>query len=73
MSWERKLLHCGPGADRKDLLAYYLFISVLHLWLPRGSADAQSQTAGCCGQLDTAAKWTDKLLEARIFSLKVFT
>lgn len=45
MSWEHKLLHCGPGADRKDLLAHYLFISVLHLWLPRGSADAQSQAA----------------------------
>lgn len=52
MSWERKLLHCGPRADLRDLLAHYLFISVLHHWLPRGSDHAWSLTAqaACGGQ-----------------------
>lgn len=52
MSWERKLLHCGPRADRRDLLAHYLFISVLHHWLPRGSDHAWTLTAqaACGGQ-----------------------
>lgn len=52
MSWERKLLHCGPRADLGDLLAHYLFISVLHHWLPRGSDNAWSLTAqaACGGQ-----------------------
>lgn len=52
MSWERKLLHCGPRADLGDLLAHYLFISVLHHWLPRGSDHAWSLTAqaACGGQ-----------------------
>lgn len=52
MSWERKLLHCGPYADRRDLLAHYLFISVLHRWLPKGSDHAWSldAQAACGGQ-----------------------
>lgn len=52
MSWERKLLHCGPRADLWDLLAHYLFISVLHHGLPRGSDHAWSLTAqaACGGQ-----------------------
>lgn len=50
MSWERKLLHCGPRADCRDLLAHYLFISVLHRWLPRGSGHAWSLVAqAACG------------------------
>lgn len=41
MSWEHKLLHCGPHMDGGDLLAHYLFISVLHVGLPRESYQAQ--------------------------------
>lgn len=63
MSWERKLLHCGPLADRWDLLAHYLFISVLHHWLPRGSDHAWSNTVP--GQMD---KWM--LLETVLYSLQ---
>lgn len=61
MSWERKLLHCGPRADRRDLLAHYLFISVLHHWLPRGSDHGVSlhRLLVGTGVLDTAARWTD--------------
>lgn len=61
MSWERKLLHCGPRADRRDLLAHYLFISVLHRWLPRGSDHGVSlhRLLVGTGVLDTAARWTD--------------
>lgn len=61
MSWERKLLHCGPRADRRDLLAHYLFISVLHRWLPRGSDRGVSPHRPLVGTgvLDTAARWTD--------------
>lgn len=61
MSWERKLLHCGPRADRRDLLAHYLFISVLHRWLPRGSDCGVSlhRLLVGTGVLDTAGRWTD--------------
>lgn len=61
MSWERKLLHCGPRADRRDLLAHYLFISVLHRWLPKGSDRGVSlhRLLVGTGVLDTAARWTD--------------
>lgn len=56
LSWERKLLHCGPLTDRRDPLAHYLFISVLHLWLPRGSR-AQIES-GCTDCLWGPETWT---------------
>lgn len=73
MSWERKLLHCGPRADRRDLLAHYLFISVLHRRLPRGSDHAWSLAAqtACGGQRPGHGSQMDgcMLLETRVSSL----
>lgn len=76
MSWERKLLHCGPRADLRDLLAHYLFISVLHHWLPRGSDHAWSLTAqaACGGQSPGHGSQMDScmLLERQFSSLQIF-
>lgn len=74
MSWERKLLHCGPRADRRDLLAHYLFISVLHHWLPRGSDHAWTLTAqaACGGQSPGHDRQMDScmLLEIQFSTLR---
>lgn len=75
MSWERKLLHCGPRADLRDLLAHYLFISVLHHWLPRGSDHAWSLTAqaACGGQSPGHGSQMDScmLVEIQFSSLQI--
>lgn len=74
MSWERKLLHCGPRADRGDLLAHYLFISARHHWLPRGSDHAWTLTAqaACGGQSTGHDSQMDScmLLEKQFRSLR---